>query len=62
VLEVVIPADIIEGCEFVATGSLDTALGAEGTVQLQVLTVEARAIVQSRGRFCNDQRWQVHMV
>lgn len=38
VLEVVIPADIIEGCEFVATGSLDTALGAEGTVQLQVLT------------------------
>ena len=40
VLEVVIPADIIEGCEFVATGSLDTALGAEGTVQLQVLTAK----------------------
>ncbi len=40
VLEVVIPADIIEGCEFVATGTLDNAMGAEGTVQLQVLTTK----------------------
>ncbi len=40
VLEVVIPADIVEGCEFVATGSLDAEMGAEGTVQLQVLTTK----------------------
>ncbi len=40
VLEVSIPADIIEGCEFVATGALDTTTGAEGTVQLQVLTAK----------------------
>ncbi|MCA9011555.1 MAG: DUF1587 domain-containing protein, partial [Planctomycetaceae bacterium] len=38
VLEVIIPADIVEGCEFVATGVLDATQGAEGTVQLQVLT------------------------
>lgn len=35
--EVVVPADLVEGYEFVATGSLDTETGAEGTVQLQVL-------------------------
>ena len=44
VLEVVIPADIIEGCEFVATGSLDAAMGAEGTVQLQVLTTKPQRL------------------
>jgi hypothetical protein len=38
VLEFVIPADIVEGCDFVATGVLEATLGAEGTVQLQVLT------------------------
>jgi hypothetical protein len=40
VLEVRVPADIVEGCEFVATGALDSAAGAEGTVQLQVLTTK----------------------
>jgi hypothetical protein len=38
VIEVVIPADFVEGCEFVATTSLHPETGAEGTVQLQVLT------------------------
>ena len=40
VIEVHIPADIVDGCEFVATGALDSAAGAEGTVQLQVLTTK----------------------
>jgi len=40
VIEVHIPADIVDGCEFVATGTLDSAAGAEGTVQLQVLTTK----------------------
>jgi len=38
VLEVVVPADFVEGCEFVATGSLEQSKGAEGSVQLRVLT------------------------
>ena len=40
VIEVSIPADFVEGCEFVATGALDATTGAEGTVQLQVLTAK----------------------
>jgi len=40
VLEVSVPADFVEGCEFVAMGSLDATTGAEGTVQLQVLTAK----------------------
>ena len=38
VLEVVIPADFVQGGEFVATTALHAETGAEGTVQLQVLT------------------------
>ena len=40
VLEFSVPADFVEGCEFVATGALDPATGSEGTVQLQVLTAK----------------------
>jgi hypothetical protein len=40
VIEVVIPADFVEGCEFVATTTLHPETGAEGTVQLQVLTAK----------------------
>ena len=40
VIEVNIPADFVEGCEFVAAGALDATTGAEGTVQLQVLTAK----------------------
>jgi len=40
VLEVTVPADFVEGCEFFATASLHAETGAEGTVQLQVLTTK----------------------
>ncbi len=37
ILEILVPADFVEGYEFVATGSLHPESGAEGTVQIQVL-------------------------
>ena len=37
VLEFLVPADLVEGYEFVATGALHPEKGTEGTVQLQVL-------------------------
>jgi hypothetical protein len=37
VVEVTLPADLVAGCEFVATTSLHAESGAEGTVQMQVL-------------------------
>lgn len=37
VIEVTMPADFVEGCEFVATGALHPETGSEGTVQMQVL-------------------------
>jgi len=40
VIEVRLPADLIAGCELVTTGQLDSALGAEGSVQLVVLTAK----------------------
>ena len=36
-LEVRLPADLVEGCEFVATATLHRETGAEGSVQMQVL-------------------------
>ena len=39
-LEVSIPADFVEGCEFVATTSLHAETGSEGTVQMQVMTTK----------------------
>ncbi len=38
IIEVRLPADFAAGAEFVTTGLLDPQLGAEGSVQLQVLT------------------------
>jgi hypothetical protein len=38
VIEIRLPADLAAGCEFVASGRLDPTTGAEGSVQLQVLT------------------------
>jgi hypothetical protein len=38
VTELRLPADLVAGCEFVTTGVLDKETGAEGSVQLQVLT------------------------
>jgi hypothetical protein len=37
VVEMRLPADLVAGCEFVATGYLDPKTGIEGSVQLQVL-------------------------
>ena len=38
VIPVRLPADLVEGCEFMATATLDEAAGAEGSVQMEVLT------------------------
>jgi hypothetical protein len=38
VIEIRLPADLVSGCEFVTTGLLHKETGAEGSVQLQVLT------------------------
>ncbi len=38
VFEVRLPADLVDGSEFVTTGDLDKVSGAEGSVQLEVLT------------------------
>ncbi len=43
VIEVRLPAELIEGCEFVATGTLHKETGAEGSVQMQVLTTKPAA-------------------
>lgn len=40
VIEVRLPADLIEGCEFVATTALDKVAGREGSVQMQLLTTK----------------------
>src|SRR5204863_3510766 len=40
VVEIRLPADLVAGCEFVTTGALDPQTGAEGSVQLQVLTTK----------------------
>src|SRR5207249_10632398 len=40
VVEIHLPADLAAGCEFVTTGVLDSSAGAEGSVQLQVLTTK----------------------
>jgi hypothetical protein len=39
-IEVRLPADLVEGCELVATGSLDPETGVEGSVQMQILTAK----------------------
>ena len=41
VLEVRLPADLVEGCEFVTGGTLDSSTGQEGSVQLQLLSGES---------------------
>ncbi len=44
VIEVVIPADFVEGCEFVATAALHAETASEGTVQLQVLSARPKGL------------------
>jgi PAS domain-containing protein len=43
VIEVKLPADLVDGCEFVTTGTLHRETGAEGSVQLQVSTTKPAA-------------------
>jgi hypothetical protein len=43
VIEIRLPADLVAGYEFITTGRLDKTSGAEGSVQLQVLTNKAAA-------------------
>jgi hypothetical protein len=40
VIPVRLPSQLVEGCEFVATATLQSELGDEGSVQMQVLTQE----------------------
>ena len=43
VIEVRLPADLFEGCEFVTTATLHKETSAEGSVQMQVLTTKPSA-------------------
>jgi hypothetical protein len=43
-LEVRLPADLVEGCEFVATATLHRETGAEGSVQMQALTTRPASV------------------
>ncbi len=40
IVEIRLPADLVAGCEFVATGVIDQGTGAGGSVQLQALTAK----------------------
>jgi hypothetical protein len=40
VVEVRLPADLVQGCEFVTTGTLQPETGMEGSVQMQILTAK----------------------
>ncbi|MCE9609358.1 MAG: DUF1592 domain-containing protein [Chthoniobacter sp.] len=44
VLAIHLPFDVAAGCEFVTSGTLDRATGAEGSVQLQVLTTKPEGV------------------
>jgi hypothetical protein len=44
VIEVHLPADLAEGCEFVATSTLHKETGREGSVQMQALTAKPAAL------------------
>ena len=49
ILEVRLPAELAEGCDFVATTSLHRETGAEGSVQMQVLTTKPAALGLAAG-------------
>jgi hypothetical protein len=49
VIEVRLPADLAEGCEFVATATLHKETGREGSVQMQVLTTKPAALGLTAG-------------
>ncbi len=49
VIEVRLPADLAEGCEFVATATLHRETGREGSVQMQALTTKPAAFGLTAG-------------
>jgi hypothetical protein len=49
VIEVRLPADLAEGCEFVATATLHKETGREGSVQMQALTTKPAAFGLTAG-------------
>jgi hypothetical protein len=49
VIEVRLPAELAEGCEFVATTALHKDTGAEGSVQMQVLTTKPTSLGLAAG-------------
>ena len=49
VIEVRLPADFVEGCEFVATATLHRETGAEGSVQMQVLATKPASVGLTAG-------------
>lgn len=57
--EVKLPAVFVAGCEFMATGTLDKTAGAEGSVQMQVLTTRpssALGVIAGAARAQGDKR------
>ncbi len=69
VLEIHLPADLVAGCEFVTTGLLDRETGAEGSVQLQVLTSKPKSsglmpsgttVTDANGQWTSDNRKVSH--
>jgi hypothetical protein len=49
VIEIRLPADLAEGCEFVATAALEKETGREGSVQMQALTTKPAALGLTAG-------------
>lgn len=49
VIEVRLPAEFVEGCEFVATTTLHKETGSEGSVQMQVLTTRPASVGLTTG-------------
>ncbi|MEX2307473.1 MAG: DUF1592 domain-containing protein [Pirellulales bacterium] len=66
IIEVRLPADLVEGCELVTTGVLEKETGTEGSVQLQViagkasddagLLPNAATTTHASGQWTNDNR------
>ena len=66
VIEIRLPADLVEGCELVTSGVLDPKSGAEGSIQLQVLSGKAPVgiglkpsevtVTQAGGQWTGDNR------
>lgn len=60
-IEITLPADLAVGCEFVTVGTLDPDTGADGSVQLQVLTqkptLESGLVPSTVTEIDKNSRW-----